>query len=329
MSGGRMSPAGGAMMRSMHRDPSVAQHKLTKGTARRIVAFARPFRRQIALFLVTVVIDALLVVATPLLVKRIIDVGLPNGDRGLIVQAALIMAGLAVFDAVLSLVQRFLSSRIGEGLIYLLRTQVFAHVQRMPIAFFTRTQTGALVSRLNSDVIGAQQAFTSTLSSVVSNVVSLVVVLTTMLLLSWQITGLALVLLPLFVLPARLLGKRLAAISREAMTLNAEMGQTMTERFNVSGALLVKIFGRLPEESDAFSAKAARVRDIGITSAMYGRLLFTALTLVASLATALVYGAGGWMVVSATCPLGTLVALAPCSAASTARSPRCRTCRST
>ena len=235
---------------------------------------------------------------------------MPNGDRGLIVQAALIMAGLAVFDAVLSLVQRFLSSRIGEGLIYLLRTQVFAHVQRMPIAFFTRTQTGALVSRLNSDVIGAQQAFTSTLSSVVSNVVSLVVVLTTMLLLSWQITGLALVLLPLFVLPARLLGKRLAAISREAMTLNAEMGQTMTERFNVSGALLVKIFGRLPEESDAFSAKAARVRDIGITSAMYGRLLFTALTLVASLATALVYGAGGWMVVSGDLPLGTLVALA-------------------
>ena len=308
--GGRMSPAAGAMVRSMHRDPSVAQHKLTRGTARRIVTFAQPFRRQIALFLVTVVIDSLLVVATPLLVKRIIDVGLPNRDRGVVVTAALIMAGLAVFDALLGLIQRFLSSRIGEGLIYLLRTKVFSHVQRMPIAFFTRTQTGALVSRLNSDVIGAQQAFTSTLSSVVSNVVSLAVVLTTMLILSWQITVVALVMLPLFVLPARLLGRRLAVISREAMTLNAEMGQTMTERFNVSGALLVKIFGRLPDESAQFSSKASRVRDIGITSAMYGRLLFTALALVASLATALVYGAGGWMVIAGSLPLGTLVALA-------------------
>ncbi len=298
------------MVRSMHRDPSVAQHKLTRGTARRIVTFAQPFRRQIALFLVTVVIDSLLVVATPLLVKRIIDVGLPNRDRGVVVTAALIMAGLAVFDALLGLIQRFLSSRIGEGLIYLLRTKVFSHVQRMPIAFFTRTQTGALVSRLNSDVIGAQQAFTSTLSSVVSNVVSLAVVLTTMLILSWQITLVALVMLPLFVLPARLLGRRLAVISREAMTLNAEMGQTMTERFNVSGALLVKIFGRLPDESAQFSSKASRVRDIGITSAMYGRLLFTALALVASLATALVYGAGGWMVIAGSLPLGTLVALA-------------------
>ncbi len=305
-----MSPAGGAMLRSMHRDPSVARHKLTRGTARRIVSFAHPFRRQISWFLVTVVVDALLVVATPLLVKRIIDVGLPTGDRRVVVTAALVMAGLAVFDALLGLVQRFLSSRIGEGLIYLLRTRVFAHVQRMPIAFFTRTQTGALVSRLNSDVIGAQQAFTSTLSSVVSNVVSLVVVLTTMLILSWQITVVALVMLPLFVLPARLLGRRLATISREAMTLNADMGQTMTERFNVSGALLVKIFGRLPEESEAFSSKASRVRDIGITSAMYGRLLFTALALVASLATALVYGAGGWMVISGSLQLGTLVALA-------------------
>ena len=305
-----MGPAAGALMRSVHRDPSLAQHKLTRGTARRIMAFAHPFRRQIGWFLVTVVIDALLVVATPLLVKRIIDVGLPNADRGVVLTAALIMAGLAVFDALLGLIQRFLSSRIGEGLIYLLRTKVFAHVQRMPIAFFTRTQTGALVSRLNGDVIGAQQAFTSTLSSVVSNVVSLVVVLTTMLILSWQITLVALVMLPLFVLPARLLGRRLAVISREAMTLNAEMGQTMTERFNVSGALLVKIFGRLPEESDAFSHKASRVRDIGITSAMYGRLLFTALALVASLATALVYGAGGLMVISGDLPLGTLVALA-------------------
>ena len=310
MGGERMGAAGGAMLRSLHRDPSVAQHKLSAGTARRIAGFARPFRRQIVLFLITVVIDALLVVATPLLVKRIIDVGLPTGDRRLVVTIALMMAGLAVVDAMLSLVQRLFSARIGEGLIYQLRTRVFAHVQRMPIAFFTRTQTGALVSRLNSDVIGAQQAFTSTLSSVVSNVVSLVVVLTTMLLLSWQITLVAMVMLPLFVLPARLLGRRLAVISREAMTLNAAMGHTMTERFNVSGALLVKIFGRLPQEAHEFSHKAARVRDIGVTSAMYGRLLFTALTLVASLATALVYGAGGWLVISQQLQLGTLVALA-------------------
>ena len=217
---------------------------------------------------------------------------------------------MAVADTIVTLVGRFYSSRIGEGLIYDLRTRVFDHVQRMPVAFFTRTQTGSLVSRLNSDVVGAQQAFTSTLSSVVSNVVSLVLVLVTMLLLSWQITLISLVLLPLFVLPARWVGKRLAAITRESMQVNAAMSQTMTERFNVAGALLVKIFGRLDDESTEFASKAARVRDIGITSAMYSRVFFSALILVASLATAMVYGFGGMLAINGTIQVGTLVALA-------------------
>ena len=308
--GGGMGAAGMAMMRSMRRDPSVSGARLSKGVLRRIWEFARPFRWSIAGFLVLVVIDALLVVATPLLLQRIIDDGIGKGNRSVVVTSALLVAGIALVDAVLGLVQRYLSARIGEGLIYRLRVRVFSHVQRMPIAFFSRTQTGSLVTRLNSDVIGAQQAFTSTLSSIVSNVVSLVVVLGAMLYLSWQITLVALVMLPLFVVPAQLLGRRLASISREAMTLNADMGQSMTERFNVSGALLVKIFGDLPRETDAFSAKAARVRDIGITSAMYGRLLFTALTLVASLATAHVYGAGGWFVLDGALGVGALVAMA-------------------
>jgi ATP-binding cassette subfamily B protein len=308
--GGGMGSAGRSMLRSMRRDPSVTESPLTPGVTRRIVQFAAPFRRQIIVFLVLVVIDAGLVVAPPLLVRRIINDGIAHHDRGIVVWTSLAIAALAVGEAVLSLAQRYYSSRIGEGLIHLLRTRVFTHVQQLPVAFFTRTQTGALVSRLNSDVIGAQQAFTSTLSSVVSNVVTLAMVLTTMLLLSWQITVVALVMLPLFVVPARLLGRRLASISREAMVLNAEMGQTMTERFNVSGALLVKIFGRLPEESQRFSDRAARVRDIGVTQAMYGRLLYIALTLVASLATALVYGAGGWLVVDGGLDLGALVAMA-------------------
>jgi ATP-binding cassette subfamily B protein len=308
--GGGMGSAGRSMMRSMRHDPSVATTSLTPGVTRRILELARPFRGQLIAFLVLVVIDAGLVVAPPLLVRRIINEGITQHDRGIVVWTSVAIAGMAVAEAVLSLAQRYYSSRIGEGLIHLLRTKVFDHVQEMPIAFFTRTQTGALVSRLNSDVIGAQQAFTSTLSSVVSNVVTLAMVLTTMLLLSWQSTVIALILLPLFVGPARVLGRRLASISREAMVLNAEMGQTMTERFNVSGALLVKIFGRLPEESQQFSRRAARVRDIGVTQAMYGRLLFIALTLVASLATALVYGAGGWFVIDDRLDLGALVAMA-------------------
>ena len=296
-------------MRSLTRDGEVAKRKLAPGTIPRIVTFARPFKRQISLFLLLVVLDAMLVVALPLLFKVIIDEGVLKDDKGVVVGVALAVAGLAVFDALLTLFQRLLSSQVGEGLIYDLRTRVFSHVQRMPVAFFTRTQTGALVSRLNTDVIGAQQAFTSTLSSVVSNVIGLVMVLVTMLILSWQITIAALVLTPVFLLPARWVGRKLQVITREAMQLNAAMSTTMTERFNVSGALLVKLFGRLPDESSAFADKAGRVRDIGIKQAMYGRVFFTSLALVASLATALVYGLGGVLAIDGAVGVGTLVAL--------------------
>jgi ATP-binding cassette subfamily B protein len=297
-------------LRSYTRDSSVAKKRLAPGTARRILGFAHPYRRALAFFLALTVASSTIVVATPLLFKIIIDEGVIKGRSDVVVTVALAVAGLAVLDAALTLTTRWFSARIGEGLIYDLRTQVFTHVQKMPVAFFTRTQTGSLVSRLNTDVIGAQQAFTSTLSAVVSNVVSLVLVLTAMLVLSWQITLVALLLLPVFIIPARFVGRRLADITRESMQLNAEMSQTMTERFNVSGALLVKIFGRLPEESEQFSAKARRVRDIGITSAMYSRVFFTALTLIAALATALVYGIGGVMAVDGDLQVGTLVALA-------------------
>ncbi|MGN6333736.1 MAG: ABC transporter ATP-binding protein [Motilibacteraceae bacterium] len=297
------------MLRSYRRDEDVLKQRLSRGTIRRILAFARPYRRELAIFLTLVVFDAAIVVAQPLLFKQIIDEGVLKGDRGVVVSVSLGIALLALVDAGLTLANRWYSSRIGEGLIYDLRTQVFDHVQRMPVAFFTRTQTGSLVSRLNSDVIGAQQAFTSTLSQVVSNVVSLVLVLATMLFLSWQVTLVALLLLPVFVVPARIVGRRLAVITRESMQLNAAMSQTMTERFNVAGALLVKIFGRLPEETEQFSAKASRVRDIGITSAMYSRVFFTALTLIAALATAVVYGVGGLLAISGSFAVGTLVAL--------------------
>jgi ATP-binding cassette subfamily B protein len=299
-------------MRSLTRDGEVTKTKLPPGTVRRVAGFAAPYKRDISIFLVLVVIDAVISVSIPLLLKSVIDqVGAPGGgSRDVVIGIALAIAGLAVFDSGLTLIQRYFSAKVGEGLIYDLRVRVFGHVQRMPVAFFTRTQTGALVSRLNSDVIGAQQAITSTLSSVVSNVVGLVLVVTAMLFLSWQITLGALLLLPVFLLPARWVGRKLQGISRQAMQLNAEMSTTMTERFNVSGALLVKIFGRLGEEYSAFSGKASEVRDIGVKQAMYGRVFFTGLTLVASLATALVYGVGGLLVLDKDITIGTLVALA-------------------
>ena len=260
-----------ATARSFTRDRSVARRKLAPGTTRRIAGYARPYRRLILGFLALVVFDAVLVVATPLLFRRLIDDGVVKGDRGLVVGLALVVAALAIVDAAAGLAQRWFSSRIGEGLIYDLRTQVFGHVLRQPVAFFTRAQTGALVSRLNNDVIGAQQAFTSTLSGVVSNVVSLLLVAGTMLVLSWPITLISLLLLPLFLLPARRMGARMADMTRQSMQLNAELGGRMTERFNVAGALLVKLFGRPDQEDEAFRDKAGRVRDIGVTSAMYGR----------------------------------------------------------
>jgi ATP-binding cassette subfamily B protein len=296
--------------RSFTRDRSVADRKLAPGTTRRILTYARPYRRLIAGFLVLVVFDALLVVATPLLFRRLIDDGVAKGDRAVVVGLALVVAALAVVDAAAGLAQRWFSSRIGEGLIYDLRTQVFGHVLRQPVAFFTRAQTGALVSRLNNDVIGAQQAFTSTLSGVVSNVVSLVLVAGTMLYLSWPITVVSLLLFPLFLWPARRMGTRMASLTRESMQLNAELGGRMTERFNVAGALLVKLFGRPTTEDAEFSDRAGRVRDIGVRIAMTNRVFFTALTLVASLATAVVYGVGGVLAVDGFLSVGTLIALA-------------------
>jgi ATP-binding cassette, subfamily B, bacterial len=297
-------------MRSFSRDRGVTAQQLKKGTVRRILGYASPYRRHLILFLAIVSLDAVITVAVPLLLRRLIDNGILPKDIGVVLAIGSLVAGLALLDAVLTIAQRWYSARIGEGLIYDLRTEVFRHVQRQPIAFFTRAQTGSLVSRLNSDVIGAQQALTSTLSSVVANVLSLTLVLIAMLVLSWQITLIALVLIPLFIMPARLIGRRLQRLTRESMQLDAAMGSTMTERFNVAGAMLVKLFGRPSDEADTFSYRAARVRDIGVVTAMYGSSLFVALTLLASLATAVVYGLGGVLVIDNVFKIGTLVALA-------------------
>jgi len=300
-----------AAMRSFRRDPSVTSRRLPKGTVRRILGIARPYRRDLTWFLLLVVGSSLIGVITPLLAGQIVNriAGL-EGTAADIVRIALFIAALAVVDAGISLATRWFSARIGEGVIYDLRSRVFEHVQRMPVAFFTRTQTGALVSRLNNDVIGAQQAFTSTLSGVLSNVIGLVLTAGVMFTLSWQITALSLALVPVFVLPARRIGRRLQEITRESYGLNASMNASMTERFNVAGALLVKLFGRPEAEADGFRGRAARVRDIGVLSAMYGRTFFTALTLVAALATALVYGLGGWLAFTGSLSPGDVVALA-------------------
>ncbi|WP_084551324.1 MULTISPECIES: ABC transporter ATP-binding protein [Actinomadura] len=301
---------GWQVMASFRRDSSVTQQKLKPGTVKRIVGYARPYVRELSLFLALNTFASLIVVANPLLLKAIIDRGIVPGRQSVVVWLAVGVAALALVEAVLGLAQRWYSARVGEGLIYDLRSQVFAHVQRQPVAFFMRAQTGSLVSRLNNDVIGAQRALTTTLSSVVSNVISLVLVLVTMLILSWQVTLIALLLLPVFVLPAKWVGKRLQRVSREQMKLDAEMSSLMTERFNVAGAMLAKLYGRPSEEEENFSGRAARVRDIGVVAAMYGRVFFTALTLVAALATAMVYGVGGSLVVGDALELGTLVALA-------------------
>jgi ATP-binding cassette subfamily B protein len=304
-----MDPRGFMMMRSFTRDRSITQQRLKPGTVRRIASYARPYRVALALFLVVTGIDAAIVVANPLLFRAIIDQGILPKKTGIVIALAGAVALLALADAALGLAQRWYSARIGEGLIYDLRNQVFQHVQQQPIAFFTRTQTGSLVSRLNSDVIGAQQALTSTLASVVSNIISLALVLATMFYLSWQVTVIALVLLPVFILPARRIGRRMQRFTREQMQLDAELGSTMTERFNVAGAMLTKLYGRPGEEAAGFSNRSGRVRDIGVVTAMYGRVFFTALVLVASLATAVVYGLGGSLVVRGVLQLGTLVAL--------------------
>ncbi len=296
-------------MRSFSRDESVVEHKLAPGTVRRILKYATKYRPLIVGFLILLVVDSLLVVAQPLLFRRIVDEGITPGNAQVVTVSAIMVALLAVFDAVVGLISRWQSARIGEGLIFDLRTEVYSHVQRQPIAFFTRTQTGALVSRLNNDVIGAQQAFTSTLSGVLGNVISLVIVLITMFALSWQITLAALVLVPLFILPAKWMGRRLAGLTRQQMQLNSDMSTQMTERFNIGGALLTKLFGRPAAEDADFAGRASRVRDIGVQIAMANRYFLTALTLVAALATALVYGLGGNLVITGALSLGTLLAL--------------------
>jgi ATP-binding cassette subfamily B protein len=295
--------------RSMTADPSVKEQKLKPGTVKRIFKFALPYRTSIIVFLATVVVDAALVVATPLLLKQLIDDGVIPKDGAVVTKLAIFVGLLAIADAGFNMLGRYFSSRIGEGLIYDLRSLVFAHVQKQSIAFFTRTQTGALISRINSDVIGAQQAFTATLSGVVSNVVSLVLVGVTMLILSWQITIFSLLLLPVFLIPTKWVGRRLQSLTRESFNVNAEMSSTMTERFNVSGAMLVALYGEPDREREYFRSRARRVADIGIKMAMLNRLFFIALTSVAAVATAFAYGIGGHLAINGGVTVGTLLAI--------------------
>jgi ATP-binding cassette, subfamily B, bacterial len=286
----------------------------TKSLDRRIALRAwrvvRPFRWWIALFLLTIVVDALLALVPPLLFRSIIDRAIPERDRRLVWLLASFTVIVALLDAVLAIIQRWFSAHIGEGVIHHLRVQLFDRVQHQSLAFFTRSQTGALISRLNNDVIGAQDAVTGTLGSVVSNVIILVTTLSAMILLEWRLTLLTLVVLPLFILPAKRMGRRLQHITRERMNLNAAMNTQMTERFNVAGALLVKLYGRQADERDTFDRRAARVRDTGISQAMLSRVLFVALGLVSALGAAAIYGLGAQLVISNAITIGTLVAMA-------------------
>ena len=295
--------------RSLTADQSVKNQKLRPGTLKRIASFAVPYKASLTLFLITVVIDAFLIVATPLLLRRLIDEGVIPKNTELVTNLAIAVGVIAVADALFSMAGRWFSSRIGEGLIYDLRKQIFEHVQKQSIAFFTRTQTGALISRLNSDVIGAQQAFTSTLSGVISNLLSLILVALAMFTLSWQITLISLVLLPVFLIPTKWVGRKLQGYTRQSFDLNAQMSATMTERFNVSGALLVSLYGNSKKEKNEFAEKARRVADIGISIAMLNRIFFIALTSVAAVATAVAYGIGGHFAISGELTVGTLLAI--------------------
>lgn len=292
-------------------DPDLVRDvKLERASVRRAWTFAQPYRGTILVFLVAIVAEAVLALVPPLAFRSIIDRAIPRADRSLITWLAALVVTAALADAGLAILQRWCSARIGEGLIYDLRVALFAKVQRMPIAFFTRTQTGALTSRLNSDVVGAQTAVTSTLGSVVSNVVVLVTTLAAMVALEWRLTLLALVVLPLFIVPAKRVGRRLQKISRDQMSWNAEMHSQMTERFNVAGAQLVKLFGRSGDEVRTFAGRARKVRDAGIKQAMFGRVFFVALGLVGALGGAAIYGIGAHLVVDGAITAGTLVALA-------------------
>ncbi len=300
-----------SMMRMFHQDPSLAEGaSLDRRLVRRVARWAAPYRNQLIGFLFAIVIGALLALVPPLMFRRIIDTTLPAGDIGQLTRDALIVVGAAVVAAVVGLAERSWSARIGEGLIYDLRRALFDHVQRMPMQFFTRSQTGALVSRLNNDVIGAQRALTGTLGTVVSNVITLVTTLIAMLALDWRITIVSVLLLPVFLLPARRVGKRLQRYTRDAMQLNAEMNAQMTERFGVAGALLVKLFGRHDEETAHFAGRAAKVRDIGIRTAVFTRVFMTAMALVGAVGVAAVYWIGGRQVISGAITTGSLVALA-------------------
>jgi len=293
----------------MSSDQSVKHQKLTAGTLKRIFSFALPYRKFLAIFIFTVIIDAILVVATPLLLRSLVDEGVVPGRPDVVTRYALIVAALAIADAGFSMLGRWFSSRIGEGLIYDLRSQVFEHVQKQSIAFFSRTQTGSLISRINSDVIGAQQAFTSTLSGIVSNFLTLLLVVIAMLTLSWQITLVSLILLPVFIIPTKWIGRKLANYTRQSFDLNAEMSSTMTERFNVSGALLVSLYGDRIAEGSNFRSKARRVADMGIKIAMLNRIFFIAMTSVAAIATSFAYGIGGHLAINKEITIGTLLAI--------------------
>jgi ATP-binding cassette, subfamily B, bacterial len=297
-------------MRGFSRDPSVTKQKLKPGTVKRIAGYARPYRLDLVVFLLAAALDAVVTVSYPLLLAIVLDDGVLHKDVGVVLGVAGAVAGLAIFDAFLSVLQRYFTSRVGEGLIFDLRTQVFGHVQKQPIAFFTRAQTGSLVSRLNSDVIGAQQALTSTLSSVVSSVLQLALVLAAMFVISWQVSVVSLVLIPIFLYPARRVGRRLQRLTRESMQLDAALGSTMTERFNVAGAMLAKLYGRPAEDQSLFDGRAGRVRDIGVLTALWGSALVTGLGLLATFSTSVVYGLGGWLAIRGDIKIGELVALA-------------------
>ncbi len=308
MGGGR--GGGWAGMRSIRQDRSVLGHRVKKGTARRMLTFAVPYRKILAIFIPVVILGAVIGAVNPLILQSLIDNGILKHDESLVVWLSVLVAILAVADAGLSLVDRRISAYLGESLIYDMRSKVFRHIQRMPLAFFTRTQTGALVSRLNNDVIGAQQAFTDLLSNVIGNLVTVIIVVGVMFFLSWPITLAALILLPIFLIPARFVGQRIGSLTKEGYDLNSQMNMVMQERFQVGGAMLVKLNGRPAAEAEAFDAKAGRVRDIGIAQATYARFFFVALTLTASLATAIVYGVGGVAAIHGALQVGTVVALA-------------------
>lgn len=301
--------AGWMALRTLSSDQSVKNAKLKPGTLKRIIKYAKPYKSKFALFFIALILDSVLTVATPLLLKRLIDQGVIPKNGALVTELALLVGLIAVAYAAVNIFIRWYSAIIGEGLIYDLRSQVFRHVQSQSIAFFTRTQTGALITRINSDVLGAQRAFTATFSGVISNALTLILVVGAMISLSWQITLLSLVLLPIFLIPTKYVGRRLAQFTQQSYELNAEMGSTMTERFNVSGALLVKLYGEPDKEALNFRSKARKVADIGINMAMLNTFFFIALISVASIATAFAYGVGGHFAIAGTMTVGSLIAI--------------------